>query len=121
AVLVAELPADRVHTGKRCTGITQLADGAAAHFEDGVSITADLVVGADGIHSTVRAALFGPEKPRFSGHVAYRGLAPAERLRRLGLERLGTAWLGPGGHFVHYFVAGGRYVNFVAVTEEDMW
>jgi len=121
AVLVAGLPADRVHTGKRCTGVTQQVDDATAHFEDGTSITADLVVGADGIRSAVRTVLLGPEKPRFSGHVAYRGLAPAERLRHLDLERLSTAWLGPGGHFVHYFVAGGRYVNFVAVTEEDTW
>ena len=121
AVLVAGLPPDRVHTGKRCTSVTQRADGATAHFEDGTSITADVVVGADGIHSTVRRTLFGPEKPRFSGHIAYRGLAPAERLQHLDLERLGTGWLGPGGHFVHYFVAGGRYVNFVAVTEEDTW
>src|SRR5262245_54950460 len=71
AALVTALPADRVHTGKRCTGITELADGATAHFEDGTSITTDVIVGADGIHSMVRTALFGPEKPRFSGHVAY--------------------------------------------------
>jgi salicylate hydroxylase len=69
----------------------------------------------------VRTGLVGPERPRFSGHVAYRGLAPVERLRHLDLERVGTAWLGPGGHFVHYFVAAGRYLNFVAVTEEASW
>jgi salicylate hydroxylase len=121
AVLAGAVPADRVHTGKRCTGVTQTAGAATAHFEDGTAVTADLIVGADGIHSTVRTALFGPEKPRFSGHVAYRGLAPVERLAHLGLERVGTAWLGPGGHFVHYFVGAGRYMNFVAVTEEGTW
>src|SRR5262245_32685349 len=62
AVLVAGLPADRVHTDKRCTGVTQQADSATAHFEDGTSIGADVVVGADGIHSAVRTVLLGPEK-----------------------------------------------------------
>jgi salicylate hydroxylase len=121
AALAAAVPAERLHTGKRCVGVDQSTDGATARFADGTSATADVVIGADGIHSAVRTAILGPEKPRFSGHVAYRGLAPAERLAHLELERLGTAWLGPGGHFVHYFVGAGRYVNFVAVTEEATW
>jgi salicylate hydroxylase len=69
----------------------------------------------------VRAALFGPERPRFTGCVAYRGLVPAERLKHLGLEVASNSWLGPGGHFVHYFVAGGRLVNFVAIMERESW
>src|SRR5712692_6800200 len=82
---------------------------------------ADVVVGADGIHSAIREAVLGAESPRFSGSIAYRGLVPAERLQYLGLEVNASAWLGPDRHFVHYYVAGGRLVNFVAVAPTDDW
>src|SRR5262249_4043419 len=83
--------------------------------------SADVLVGADGIHSAVRHALLGPEKPRFTGCVAYRGLIPAERLAHFDLERTTQVCMGPERHFVHYFVSAGRMINFVAVTEEDSW
>ncbi len=80
-----------------------------------------MLVGADGIHSTVRARLFGEEAPRFAGCVAYRGLVPVERIADLGLELGNQSWVGPGGHFVHYFVSRGRLLNFVGWTEHDSW
>jgi hypothetical protein len=49
------------------------------------------------------------------------GLVPAERLSELGLEVTAQVWMGPGRRFVHYFVSGGRLVNFVAVVEQDTW
>ena len=58
----------------------QLVELVTAYFENGESAEADLLVGADGIHSRVRTLLFGPEKPRFTGCVAWRGL-PSSRLR----------------------------------------
>jgi salicylate hydroxylase len=121
AVLAAAVGADRIETGRRCIGLG--SDGARAElrFADGGAATADVVVGADGIHSVIRAALFGPERARFTGHVAYRGLVPAERLGHLELEPICTARLGPGAHFVHYFVSGGRLHNVVCVMEEGSW
>ena len=85
------------------------------------AVAADVLVGADGIHSTVRAALLGEEAPRFAGCVAYRGLVPVERIADLGLEIGSQSWVGPGGHFVHYFVSRGRLLNFVGWTEHDTW
>ena len=79
------------------------------------------MVGADGIHSAVRAALFGEEAPRFAGCVAYRGLVPAEHIADLGLEPGSQSWLGPGAHLVHYYVSRGRLLNFVGWTEHDSW
>ena len=96
-------------------------DRVAAWFANGARITADILVGADGINSTVRAALLGEEAPRFAGCVAYRGLVPAERIADLGLELGSQSWVGPGGHFVHYFVSRGRLLNFVGWTEHDTW
>jgi salicylate hydroxylase len=119
--LADAVPADRMHFGQRFTHLVDRGDRVEAHFENGGSISADAVIGADGIHSAVRHALFGPERPRFTGCVAYRGLVPADRLTHLHLERTTQIWMGPGRHFVHYFVSAGRLVNFVAVTEEDSW
>ena len=120
-VLAGAVPADRLHLGHRFTHLVDRGDKVEAHFDNGASVAVDAIVGADGIHSAVRYALFGPERPRFTGCVAYRGLVPAERLAHLHLERTTQIWMGPGRHFVHYFVSAGRLVNFVAVTEEDSW
>jgi 2-polyprenyl-6-methoxyphenol hydroxylase-like FAD-dependent oxidoreductase len=120
-VLASALPPDRVHLGHRLTGFTDDGDRVELRFANGARVAVSMLVGADGIHSTVRDALFGPDRPRFPGCIAYRGLVPAERLAHLGLEVISSNWMGPGGHFVHYFVAEGRLVNFVAVKERETW
>jgi salicylate hydroxylase len=107
--------------GRRLVDIEQDESGVTAHFGDGTSARGDLLIGADGIHSRTREQLFGEEKPRFSGQIAYRGLAPAERVAHLGLPLDVTNWVGPGGHFIHYYVSAGRFLNFVAVSEEASW
>jgi salicylate hydroxylase len=116
-LLSVAVPRGVVHLDHRCVGLSQRADRVEVKFHNGATADADVVVGADGIHSTVREAILGPESPRFSGHVAYRGLVPAARVAHLGLEVVAGVWLGPGHHFVTYFVgAGARYLNWVAVT-----
>jgi salicylate hydroxylase len=121
SMLSDALPSGVLQTGRRCVGATQTESGVRVESEDGSFVESDLLVGADGIHSTVRRTMFGDERPRFSGNVAYRGLARAERVAHLGLRHVGSNWMGPGGHFVHYFVAGGRFLNFVAVSEQANW
>ncbi|MEU8819049.1 FAD-dependent monooxygenase [Actinoplanes sp. NPDC048796] len=121
AALAAALPAERIHLGRRLSGIVQDDDGVDATFGDGERTRFDVLVGADGIHSTVARLLFGPGEARFTGCVAYRAVVPAERLRHLGLEVTAQIWMGPGRHFVHYFISGRRSVNFVAVVEQDRW
>src|SRR5436309_16107994 len=121
AIIASAFPAERVHLGHRLVGLADKGDRVELRFENGRRGTVDLLVGADGIHSTVRAALLGEEAPRFAGCVAYRGLVPVERIADLGLEIGSQSWVGPGGHFVHYFVARGRLLNFVGWTEHDTW
>lgn len=121
AVLADAVGADRVETGRRCTGVNHDGVGAQIHFADGGTARVDVVVGADGIHSVIREALHGPERAQFTGHVAYRGLVPSERLGHLALEPRCTVRLGPGAHFVHYFISAGRLHNVVCVVEEGSW
>ncbi|MGH7094971.1 MAG: FAD-dependent monooxygenase [Stellaceae bacterium] len=120
-IIAAAFPAERIHPGHRLAGVADRGDCAEAWFDNGLRVAADIVVGADGIHSAVRAALFGDEAPAFANCVAYRGLVPSERIAELRLERGNQSWLGPGGHLVHYFVSGGKLLNFVGWTEHDTW
>ena len=119
--LVCALPTERVHVGHRLTGVVDHGDRIEAEFENGVTINADVLVGADGIHSTVRRLLFGPEQPHFTGCMCYRGLVPAERLAHLQIPVEAQIWMGPGKHFVHYYVRNKQLLNFVAVIDRDTW
>jgi salicylate hydroxylase len=121
AVIAAGFPAEHIHLGHRLVGLAEEGDRVAAWFDNGAQITAEVLVGADGIHSAVRALLFGEEAPQFAGCVAYRGLVPVERLADLGLERGNQSWVGPGAHLVHYPVSRGQLLNFVGWTEHDSW
>lgn len=107
-----------LQTGQRCLGAGQDDSGPWLELERGIA-RHDVVIGADGIHSVVRESLFGAAEPRFTGHVAWRGMVPAEALPKQLIPPTATAWLGPARHFVHYYVRGGELVNFVGVVESD--
>jgi salicylate hydroxylase len=119
--LVAALPSNRMHIGHRLTGLVDHGDRVEVTFENGARINADVLVGADGIHSTVRHILFGPEKLRFTGCMCYRGLVPAERLAHLEIPVEAQIWMGPDKHFVHYYVRNKELLNFVAIIDQDTW
>ncbi|HXW41966.1 MAG TPA: FAD-dependent monooxygenase [Xanthobacteraceae bacterium] len=121
-VLQVALKTTELRLGKRCIG----ADGgdgktASARFADGSSIEADIVIGADGIHSAVRESLFGAETPRFTGCICWRGMAPVDAVPRDIETADGMMWLGPHGHVVHYRVRRGELVNIVAHIDSDAW
>ena len=121
ATLGRAIPPDRIHLGHRCVGFIERDNRVEARFENGAQVASDVLIGADGIRSMVRQTLLGPENPRFTGCVAYRGLVPAERVAHLNLEPTIQIWMGPHRHFVHYLVSAGRFLNFVAHIEQDTW
>jgi salicylate hydroxylase len=69
----------------------------------------------------VQRLLFGEQSPRFTGCIAYRGLIPAERVAELEIPVESQVWMGPGKHFVHYYVQEERLLNWVVLVEQDAW
>ncbi|MBO0714418.1 MAG: FAD-dependent monooxygenase [Acidimicrobiales bacterium] len=120
-VLAAALPADLVQLGARCDGVRVDHHVAAAHFTDGTEQEADVVVGADGIHSAVRASLFGPDAPRFTGKICYRAVIPIDAVAGGALGPDNATWLGPHGAVVVYRVRQGQLVNVVAHYDDDTY
>jgi len=120
-VLARALPAELIRLDKSCTGAETRGDAAVARFADGTEIEADVVIGADGIHSAVRASLFGPDEPTFTGCMCWRGMVSPDALTGDIRPSDMTAWWGPNGHVVHYPVRRGKLVNFVAHYNSDGW
>jgi salicylate hydroxylase len=120
-VLSRNLKRAKLRLGARCVGVTSGERGASARFADGSTIEADAIVGADGLHSAVRTSLFGPEAPRFTGCICYRGLVPRDAIPPDLLTPDGTTWMGPHGHVVHYWLRRGELLNIVAHYDSDAW
>lgn len=116
--LAAALPAGIVYTGHRCTGFAQDDSVARVSFANGAVIEADVVVGADGIHSELRPCVFPPSQPVFHGSVAYRGLVPLERIPDWPNDRW-LMWLGKSKHFLSFPVRAGEIINYVGFVPAD--
>lgn len=106
------LPPEILHTGHRATGFEQDADGAQVTFQNGAVAEADVVVGADGIHSMLRSVVHAESEPVFSGTAVYRGLVPRELLGDWRPD-VWQMWLGEGKHFLAFPVRSGTLINFV--------
>ncbi len=118
AMLAAALPEGAVHAGHRCTGFEQDSDIARVSFANGVSVEADIVIAADGIHSELRPYVFAASQPVFSGSVAYRGLVAHERVADWPVDRW-QMWLGQGRHFLAFPVRAGQLINYVGFVPTD--
>jgi len=124
-MLRRSLPRELLHLDHRCVAIRPSDHDVELAFVDragGTSVVVtDGVIGADGIHSAVRS-MIGPEvMPRFSGLCAFRCLVPAEQAPEMARRPVQTLWLGPGRHFVHYPISGGRLINVVAFAPAGAW
>ncbi|MGI5166703.1 FAD-dependent monooxygenase [Spirillospora sp. CA-253888] len=113
-ILADQVPADSVHLNRRLTGYTEADDQVFLEFAEGGVASADILVGADGIHSAVRRAVAGPDARVFSGASAFRGLIEADRVPGLPAETM-FIWPGQGPRLLCYPVGRGR-LTFVGIV-----
>ena len=112
---------DAIVLGAKLVSFEQRGDVVVAHTEDGRSFEADVLVGADGVHSIVRGGLFGADKPQFSGLVAWRGVIETSNLPTQLQRPVGVNWVGPGAHVIHYPLRAEKLVNLVVAVERSDW
>src|SRR5579871_6391373 len=118
-VLADAHPAGVITLGKRCTEVRPGGDLAVARFTDGSEIEADVIVGADGIHSAVRASMFGPDAPRFTGKICYRSVIAADAVPGAPPDRDDAIWVGPHGTIVVYRVRRSELINVVCHHDDE--
>lgn len=121
AAAIRREKSDAIHLGTKCMGFDQDSHEVTARFQNGIEKKADALIGADGVHSQVRQGLFGADRPAFTGIIAWRGVIPMERLPGHMARMVGTNWVGPGGHVIHYPLRGGKLMNFVGALERADW
>jgi 2-polyprenyl-6-methoxyphenol hydroxylase-like FAD-dependent oxidoreductase len=112
---------DAIRLGARAVGVERRGDRVVLKLEGGASAEGDVLVGADGVHSKIREALFGEHDATFTGLMAWRATVPMDRLPAHMNRPVGTNWVGPGRHVVHYPVHGGERMNFVGIVERGDW
>ncbi len=124
-MLVSSLPQSQLQLGHHCIAVNPVADKIELRFATGNNshkdVVADVVIGADGIHSLTRDAIVQRKPPRFSGLCAFRCLLPSEASPPMANRSVQTLWLGPGRHFVHYPVRNGELINIVAIVPAGNW
>ena len=125
AALADAFPAERVRFGKRAQSIEARADGGVAirFTDDSEATQLDVLIGADGIHSVVRNAMFGAESPRFTGVVAFRAVVPTERVKDVPNIQAFTKWWGATSEsqIVTFPLNQGRDTFIFATTAQDSW
>ena len=98
--------------GTQVSNITDKAEVADQSF--------DLVIGADGVRSTIRDQFYDAEKPRFTGQIAWRALVSSNDLPR-SFSQNTHVYMGPNKHLVMYPLRDGKLINIVAVEERNTW
>ena len=118
---VRAIKPDAIHLGSPVVSVAQDGKMVSLTRENGDVATGDILVGADGVKSTVRKSLFGDDAASFFGLVAWRSVIPMEILPERMREMVGWTWIGPGGHLVNYPLRGGKLMNMIGTIERDDW
>jgi len=119
-----QLSPDAIHLNARATGFEEDAEGVSLALEDGKVVRGDVLVGADGIKSLIRAQIIGYTKAHYVGDVAWRVMVPVDRLPADQRDNGGLSteiWVGPTRHAVVYYLRGGSILNFVGLVEYGDW
>ena len=118
---LCDLQPAAVRVGAAVARIEQRSGGIDATLANGESVSGDWLVGADGIHSVVRTALFGHDAPHFTGFVAFRGLVPAADAPAALFDPPLCMTMGPGRLLMRYPLRNRTLINFVALAHRSAW
>ncbi len=117
---VEEEPRIQMHCDTRVDDFEQQA-GKVQVSSGEEKFEGDVLLGAEGLHSTIKDKLLGSTRPRFTGNLAWRATFPAAQLPPGLISPVAALWWGPKKHFVFYPIAGGELVNCVGVVEKTVW
>lgn len=107
----------KLRTSCKVIGYQNTNSNTKVIMQNGDFVEADIIIGADGLHSVIRNQLVGDGEPRVSGHTIYRSVIPMEKVpKELQIDAV-TLWAGPKWHFVHYPIAGGKFMNLAATKD----
>jgi salicylate hydroxylase len=120
--LASGLDHSAIHLGHRLTVIEERSDRTVLVFENGARVDTEFLIGADGVRSPIRQTLYGDDNPTYTGQMVWRALLDANNVPSEVLEPYGhTQWVGPGCHFIAYYIRRGKLVNIVTQQDTDKW
>ncbi len=120
AAKVRELGPDTIALNHRVSGFREDDDGVELQFSNGSVARGDLLIGADGLKSAVRQQIVGNVPATYTGDAAWRITLPAARVPSGIVDEVMSVWMGPGGHFIAYYIrANAALLNFVGLVETD--
>jgi len=111
-----------IHLDHRLVGVEEKSDCVVLAFANGAKAEAEFVIGADGVRSVIRHALYGNDNPTYTGQMVWRALLNGNDVPREVLEPTGhVQWVGPGRHLLAYYIRGEKLVNIVTQEDTDKW
>ena len=110
---------DVVRLNRRVAGFEESNAGVELFFADGSRARGDLLIGADGVKSAVRAQIAGADHATYTGDAAWRLTLPTDQLPSNFMGEVMSVWMGPGRHVVCYYLRGGALLNFVGLVETE--
>jgi salicylate hydroxylase len=120
--LASGLDHGAIRLGHRLTGIAERSDRVMLAFANGTHVEAEIVIGADGVRSVIRQALYGDDNPTYTGQMVWRALLNGGDVPEEVLEPTGhIQWVGPGCHLLAYYIRGKKLVNIVTQEDTDQW
>jgi salicylate hydroxylase len=114
---LAHLAPNAIRTGTGVQSYAQTGAAVTLTLAEGGTLSADVAIGADGLHSVLRGQMLGPDAPRYTGNVAWRAVVPVAALGDHAPPPGACIWAGDKRHAVTTRLRAGALANFVGMVE----